>query len=133
MAAPIILPHVVPTELEGTASRPRVGGMWVDASAARRLLDLAQGRTPPVVMRVIVAGGGCSGFRYDLALDAPQEDDDVVWLGPEGSVGVAVDPVSAPFLQGAVLVFEDTMAARRFRIDNPNATASCGCGTSFAI
>lgn len=81
-------------------------------------------------LRVAVEGGGCSGFQYEIKLDAPAEDDLV--LESKGQ-RVVVDSVSLPFLAGAVIDFSDELIGARFVIDNPNATSSCGCGTSFSI
>ncbi|HKL64961.1 MAG TPA: iron-sulfur cluster assembly accessory protein [Roseovarius sp.] len=81
-------------------------------------------------LRVAVEGGGCSGFQYDIRLDAPAEDDLV--LEAEGE-RVVVDSVSLPFLAGATIDFTEELIGARFTIDNPNATTSCGCGTSFSI
>ncbi len=81
-------------------------------------------------LRIAVEGGGCSGFQYDIRLDAPAEDD--LKLTGKGQT-VVVDAVSLPFLTGAVIDFSDELIGARFVIDNPNATASCGCGTSFSI
>ncbi|MDZ7710451.1 MAG: iron-sulfur cluster assembly accessory protein [Roseovarius sp.] len=81
-------------------------------------------------LRVAVEGGGCSGFQYDIRLDAPAEDDLI--LEGEGQK-VVVDSVSLPFLAGATIDFTEELIGARFTIDNPNATASCGCGTSFSI
>ncbi|AAV95756.1 iron-sulfur cluster assembly accessory protein [Ruegeria pomeroyi] len=81
-------------------------------------------------LRVAVEGGGCSGFQYEIALDAPKSDDLV--LEGQGQ-RVVVDAVSLPFLENAVIDFSEELIGARFVIDNPNATASCGCGTSFSI
>ena len=81
-------------------------------------------------LRVAVAGGGCSGFQYEIALDDPRDDD--LSLSAEGET-VVVDPVSLPFLASARIDFSEELIGARFVIDNPNATASCGCGTSFSI
>lgn len=81
-------------------------------------------------LRVAVEGGGCSGFQYDIRLDTPAEDDLVL----EGSgERVVVDSVSLPFLAGATIDFSEELIGARFTIDNPNVTASCGCGTSFSL
>ncbi len=81
-------------------------------------------------LRVAVEGGGCSGFQYDIRLDDVAEDDLVL----EGSgEKVVVDTVSLPFLSNAVIDFTEELIGARFVIENPNATASCGCGTSFSI
>lgn len=81
-------------------------------------------------LRVAVEGGGCSGFQYDIALDSPASDDLV--LEGQGQK-VVVDAVSLPFLENAVIDFSEELIGARFVIENPNATASCGCGTSFSI
>ncbi|NDW43994.1 iron-sulfur cluster assembly accessory protein [Ruegeria sp. PrR005] len=81
-------------------------------------------------LRVAVEGGGCSGFQYEIALDAPKEDDLV--LEGQGE-RVVVDAVSLPFLENATIDFTEELIGARFVIDNPNATSSCGCGTSFSI
>lgn len=81
-------------------------------------------------LRVAVEGGGCSGFQYDIALDAPG-DGDLVLEGKGQKV--VVDQVSLPFLENAVIDFADELIGARFVIENPNATSSCGCGTSFSM
>ncbi len=81
-------------------------------------------------LRVAVEGGGCSGFQYLIDLDTPKEDDLVLEGNGEK---VVVDAVSLPFLSNAVIDFTEELIGARFVIDNPNATASCGCGTSFSI
>ena len=81
-------------------------------------------------LRVAVEGGGCSGFQYEIALDDPKDDDLVL----EGNgQKVVVDAVSLPFLENAVIDFSEELIGARFVIDNPNATSSCGCGTSFSM
>ena len=81
-------------------------------------------------LRVFVTGGGCSGFQYDIRLDDPATDDLV--LEGQGE-RVVVDSVSLPFLANAVIDFSEELIGARFVIENPNATSSCGCGTSFSI
>ena len=81
-------------------------------------------------LRVAVEGGGCSGFQYEIALDEPKDDDLIL----EGSgQKVVVDAVSLPFLSNAVIDFTEELIGARFVIENPNATSSCGCGTSFSM
>ena len=75
-------------------------------------------------------GGGCSGFQYDIRLDDPAADDLV--LESDGQK-VVVDSVSLPFLADAVIDFTEELIGARFTIANPNATSSCGCGTSFSM
>ena len=101
----------------------------VTERAFARLAEInAQGPARP--LRVAVSGGGCSGFQYDIRLDDPAEDD--LRLSGAGQT-VLVDPVSLPFLAGAVIDFSDELIGARFTIENPNASSSCGCGTSFSI
>ena len=86
----------------------------------------AQGKA----LRVAVEGGGCSGFQYNIDLDEPGTDDLVLEGAGEK---VLVDAVSLPFLADAVIDFSDELIGARFVIDNPNASSSCGCGTSFSM
>ncbi len=102
----------------------------VTERAFQRLAEINAAEDTPKALRVAVEGGGCSGFQYDIKLDDPAEDDLV--LEGEGQK-VVVDPVSLPFLSNAVIHFSEELIGARFVIDNPNATASCGCGTSFSI
>lgn len=81
-------------------------------------------------LRVAVEGGGCSGFQYDIKLD-DVADGDLVLEG--AGEKVVVDEVSLPFLADAVIDFSDELIGARFVIENPNASSSCGCGTSFSI
>jgi len=101
----------------------------VTERAFARLAEINADATPPKALRVAVDGGGCSGFQYDIRLDDPA--DDLVIEG-EGQ-RVVVDAVSLPFLQNAVIDFTEELIGARFTIENPNATSSCGCGTSFSI
>jgi len=83
------------------------------------------------VLRVAIQGGGCSGFQYGLGFDAgPAEGDEVI---EQHGVTVVVDPFSAPYLKGATVDFLNSISEAGFKIDNPNAAASCGCGHSFTV
>jgi iron-sulfur cluster assembly accessory protein len=101
----------------------------VTPRAFQRLQEIGAGAQGKA-LRVAVAGGGCSGFQYEIALDEAKADDLV--LTGEGET-VVVDPVSLPFLAAARIDFSEELIGARFVIDNPNASASCGCGTSFSI
>lgn len=99
----------------------------VTARAFERLNEIG---AAPKALRVAVEGGGCSGFQYDITLDEPTGDDLVI----EGAgQKVIINSVSLPFLADATIDFADELIGARFVIDNPNATSSCGCGTSFSI
>ncbi len=98
--------------------------------AFARLAAINETAAAPRALRVAVEGGGCSGFQYDIKLDDPAADDLVLeGLGQR----VLVDAVSLPFLSNAVIDFTDALIGAKFVIENPNATSSCGCGTSFSI
>ena len=98
--------------------------------AFARLAEIAEamGETRP--LRVAVEGGGCSGFHYDIKLDDPADGDLVL---ERDGMKVLVDPVSLPFLAGAKIDFSEELIGARFVIENPHASSSCGCGTSFSI
>jgi iron-sulfur cluster insertion protein len=98
--------------------------------AFARLAEINEATDAPKALRVAVEGGGCSGFQYDIRLDEPAEDDLVL---ERGGQKVVVDAVSLPFLENATIDFADELIGARFTIENPNASSSCGCGTSFAM
>ena len=81
-------------------------------------------------LRIAVEGGGCSGFQYEISLSAPTEEDLVIEGDGEK---VIIDTASLPFLENAIIDYADELIGARFVIENPNATSSCGCGTSFSI
>jgi iron-sulfur cluster assembly accessory protein len=99
--------------------------------AASRIREIVAGEPGKSALRVAVNGGGCSGFQYEFVLaEAPAEDDLVI---ERGGARALIDPVSQGFLEGAEIDFVDDLMGQSFRIRNPNATSSCGCGTSFSI
>jgi iron-sulfur cluster insertion protein len=98
--------------------------------AFARLAEINEASGEAKALRVAVEGGGCSGFQYDIRLDEPTEDDMV--LEGQGQK-VVVDSVSLPFLADAVIDFSEELIGARFTIENPNASSSCGCGTSFSM
>jgi len=100
--------------------------------AAKRVAKILSAEPEGTALRIAVEGGGCSGFqyRYDLVQDEPSDDD--VVLAREGAT-VLIDSMSLPFLEGAEIDFVDDLMGQSFQIRNPNATSSCGCGTSFAL
>ena len=106
-------------------------GIVLAESAAKRLARLAEVEGKPVMLRVAVDGGGCSGFQYRLELVDAAEADDLI-IRRDGQAAV-IDPVSIPFLKGSEIAFVDELAGAQFVVRNPNASSSCGCGVSFAI
>ncbi len=103
----------------------------VSARAARRIAEILKSEPQPAMLRVAVTGGGCSGFQYNFALDDNRADDDLV-LERDGAT-VLIDPMSLDFLRGAEIDFVDDLIGAAFKINNPNAQSSCGCGTSFSV
>ncbi len=100
-------------------------------AAARRLAEIAAREGRPLMLRVAVDGGGCSGFQYRFDLvEAGQPDD--LRVERDGQAAL-VDPVSIPFLKGSEITFVDELAGAQFTVRNPNAASSCGCGVSFSI
>ncbi len=103
----------------------------VTESCARRLASIAKAEGAKKNLRVAVLGGGCSGFSYEFSLVDGNDDDDLVIEA--GDAAVVIDQVSLPFLSGSVIDFKNELIGARFAVENPNATSSCGCGTSFSI
>ncbi len=112
---------------------PSVGGhgLTLSETAARRLAELGRDEGHPVMLRVAVDGGGCSGFQYRLELVQAAEADDI--RIEAGGQAALVDPISLPFLKGSEIAFVDDLAGAQFVVRNPNAASSCGCGVSFSI
>jgi iron-sulfur cluster assembly accessory protein len=103
----------------------------VTERAARRIGEILRREAPGTMLRVSVEGGGCSGFQYKFDMDRARADDDVV-IERDGAT-VLIDQVSIGYLAGSEIDFVDDLIGASFRINNPQATASCGCGTSFSI
>ncbi len=99
--------------------------------AAARLGEIAATDPAHPILRIIVEGGGCSGFQYKFDLVGTVESDDIV-VQRDGAT-VAIDPVSVVYMEGSEIDFVDDLIGASFRINNPQATAACGCGTSFSI
>lgn len=112
--------------------QPRPAPLAVSASAARRIAKVLQTEArPEAKLRVSVSGGGCSGFQYVFAVDDQTEDGDIV-IERDGAA-VVVDGMSLMYVIGAELDYVEDLTGSYFRVKNPNASSSCGCGTSFAI
>jgi iron-sulfur cluster assembly accessory protein len=103
----------------------------VSARAARRIAEILKSEPAPTMLRLAVTGGGCSGFQYNFALDDARMDDDLV-VERDGAT-VLIDPVSLDFLKGAEIDFSNDLIGAAFKVNNPNAQSSCGCGTSFSV
>jgi iron-sulfur cluster assembly accessory protein len=103
----------------------------VSSRAAKRIAKILAGEGGGAMLRLAVTGGGCSGFQYNFALDGTRMDDDL--LIEEEGAKILIDPVSLDFLTGSEIDFTDDLIGQAFKVNNPNATASCGCGTSFSV
>lgn len=101
------------------------------SAAAARVATIAERQAKPAILRLAVDGGGCSGFQYRFALADSVEDDDVT--ASQGGVQLVVDPVSFDLLDGATVDYVEDLGGAAFRVTNPNASAGCGCGASFAV
>jgi iron-sulfur cluster assembly accessory protein len=99
--------------------------------AARRIKEIMGGEPSGSMLRVSVNGGGCSGFQYAFDIERTRQADDTV-VERDG-VTVVIDEVSRQYMEGATIDFVDDLMGQSFKIENPLATASCGCGTSFSI
>jgi iron-sulfur cluster assembly accessory protein len=104
--------------------------LTISANAARQL-NKVLAEEAGAALRITVEGGGCSGFQYKFDVDRAQADDD--YVAERDGAKVVVDPTSLELLNGAELDFIDDLMGRAFKVINPNAKASCGCGVSFSI
>ena len=103
----------------------------VSERAARRIGEILRQEPAGTMLRVSVAGGGCSGFQYKFDTERAKADDDIV-IERAGAT-VLIDPVSLNYMAGAEIDFVDDLIGSSFKVNNPQATASCGCGTSFSL
>ena len=103
----------------------------VSERAARRIGEILKGEPSGTMLRVSVEGGGCSGFQYKFDMERAKAADDLV-ITRDGAV-VLIDPVSVNYMAGSEIDFVDDLIGASFKVNNPQAKASCGCGTSFAL
>lgn len=105
--------------------------MTLSPAAAARVAAIAARQGKPAILRLSVEGGGCSGFQYKFGLaDAAEPGDLVV---DQDGVTLVVDPVSLDLIEGSVIDYVESLGGAAFRVENPNASAGCGCGSSFAV
>ena len=114
-----------------TSPASDTAAVTVTERAGRRIAEIVAKEPKATLFRVTVEGGGCSGFQYKFDLVEHAEPDDLVF--ERGGGRVVIDPVSVQYLAGSEIDFVDDLIGASFKIRNPNATASCGCGTSFTI
>ena len=103
----------------------------VSERAANRIREIVAQEAGQNALRVSVLGGGCSGFKYGFEIVGRTNDDDLII--ERAGARVAIDPVSVPYMAGSEIDYADDLIGASFKIANPNATASCGCGTSFSL
>ena len=107
------------------------GIFGLSEAAAQRITQLLESEPVGSFFRVAVLGGGCSGFQYDFSIDKDRQEDDLVFVSHD--VEVVVDEMSLELIDQAELDYVQDLMGSYFAVTNPNATASCGCGTSFSI
>lgn len=105
--------------------------LTLSPSAAARVAAIADKQGKPAILRLSVEGGGCSGFQYKFGLADAAAADDLV--AETDGVRLVVDPVSLDLVSGCVVDFVESLGGAAFRVDNPNAAAGCGCGSSFSV
>ena len=100
-------------------------------AAAQRVSWIAKKQSRPAILRLSVEGGGCSGFQYKFDLSDAADDDDSI--AETDGVKLVVDPVSLDLVAGSTVDFVESLGGAAFKVENPQAAAGCGCGTSFGI
>lgn len=100
-------------------------------AAAKRVAWIAEKQSKPAILRLSVEGGGCSGFQYKFDLSQDTESDDSV--SETDGVKLVVDPISLDLVSGSVVDFVESLGGAAFKVENPQAAAGCGCGSSFGI
>ena len=108
-----------------------MSGIALTERAARRISEIMAREPEGSMLRISVNGGGCSGFAYAFDVDRTRQEEDIV-VERDG-VSVLVDQVSLQYMDGSVIDFVDDLIGQSFKIQNPHAVASCGCGTSFSL
>ncbi len=103
----------------------------VTPGAARRIVEVMRTESAGAALRISVDGGGCSGFQYKFGIETTRQPDDII-IERDGAT-VLLDETSLQFMSGSVLDYVDDLVGQAFKITNPQATASCGCGTSFSV
>ena len=112
-----------------TVGTPTIG--FTDAAASKLKSLISEENNPDLKLRVFVSGGGCSGFQYGFEFDESVNDDDI--KVEKNGVMLVIDTMSAQYIVGATVDYQEGLEGSRFVIDNPNATSTCGCGASFSI
>ncbi|WP_085314710.1 iron-sulfur cluster insertion protein ErpA [Derxia lacustris] len=117
--------------LEAPVETPQVPVNMSDSAAAKIQELITEEGNPELKLRIYVTGGGCSGFQYGFAFEETMNEDDL--RVERNGVSIIVDAMSLQYLAGANIEYEDSLEGSRFVIKNPNATSTCGCGSSFSV
>ncbi len=118
-------------DIPGPGDNAMPGIVFTDA-AARKVQELIlEERNPELKLRVYISGGGCSGFQYGFSFDEEQAEDDIAVVND--GVTLLVDPLSFQYLMGAEVDYSESLQGAQFVIRNPNASTTCGCGSSFSV
>ncbi|NND45593.1 MAG: iron-sulfur cluster insertion protein ErpA [Xanthomonadales bacterium] len=115
--------------MEQTADTPTL--VFTDAAARKALELILEERNPELNLRVYISGGGCSGFQYGFMFDETRAEDDIAVT--RDGVTLLIDPMSFQYLMGAEVDYTENLQGAQFVIRNPNATTTCGCGSSFSV
>jgi iron-sulfur cluster insertion protein len=110
---------------------PGAPSLGLTPEAAAKVLEFLAEENGPKLLRVFVTGGGCSGFQYGFTFEDQQQEDDSLFT--HHGVSLVVDSMSYQYLAGATVSYHESIAGSRFTISNPNASTTCGCGSSFSV
>jgi iron-sulfur cluster insertion protein len=119
------------TEIGTASTNPMPGMVFTDAAARKVQQLILEERNPDLKLRVYISGGGCSGFQYGFSFDEEQAEDDIA-IKNDGMI-LLVDPLSFQYLMGAEVDYSESLQGAQFVIRNPNASTTCGCGSSFSV
>lgn len=119
------------TEIQTASTNAMPGIVFTDAAARKVQQLILEERNPDLKLRVYISGGGCSGFQYGFSFDEEQADDDIA-VRNDGMT-LLVDPLSFQYLMGSEVDYSESLQGAQFVIRNPNASTTCGCGSSFSV
>lgn len=108
-----------------------IATLTLSPAAAARVAAIAEKQGKPAILRLSVEGGGCSGFQYQFGMAESAEDDDV--MVETNGVRMVIDPISLDLVAGCTVDYVESLGGAAFRVENPQATAGCGCGSSFSV
>ena len=126
-----ILETIMDTPTPTTANPAPPGIAFTDAAARKTMELIVEERNPELKLRVYISGGGCAGFQYGFTFDEVAADDDIRVMND--GVTLLVDPLSFQYLAGAEVDYTENLQGAQFVIRNPNASTTCGCGSSFSV